>query len=197
MKFPKDLGFNHCAVCLCTKLPNRIYYITLIVQDDCCTKRYCLIRFCSDRISALLLVHGCHAFKVYISYGCVYFTHLKIKPCGDDLSTCGKTNNVLSILLFSQCCKWWLWQVFSSVCRNAVDLFWMLQDYKGLKKGCTFTNYNQSNSICMHLLDVVVCVNRDSASCFSLSGQKRCRGHLLRRCKKIVKFRLCLNLSGA
>lgn len=65
MKFPKDLVFNHCTLSWCTKLPNRIYYITLIVQYDCCAKRYCLICSCSNRIFAFILVHGSHAFKVY------------------------------------------------------------------------------------------------------------------------------------
>lgn len=67
MKFPKDFGFNHCTLVCCTKLLNRIYYITLIVGDDCCAKAQLMPGlFLQNRgFFSFIFVHVSHAFKVF------------------------------------------------------------------------------------------------------------------------------------
>lgn len=62
MKFLKDLGFNLCTLVWHTKLPNRIYYITLIVAQK---HSYSLMCSRSLAFLSFTFVHGIHAFKVF------------------------------------------------------------------------------------------------------------------------------------
>lgn len=63
-------------------------------------------------------------------------------------------------------------------------------------------NYTHSNSICIHLLNVVMSIQilklQIYSPCFWLSDNKTCPGYLLRLCKKKKKkkFMLWLSLSG-